>query len=197
MTAESTCGGGWNAPGGTRASSSTRATAWTFTPRAPYSLPPGAAATRSATSRCTRYTARAGAGREGVEEDRRGDVVRHVAGEHEVGSRERGQLHLEHVGLDDRDVRRRRVAGAQVRREVAVDLDGHESAGARGEQIRERAPPRADLDDGLGAGEAERVGDAAEHLPVAEEVLAEALARAREPGLVDVVGHLSSAARAR
>src|SRR5437867_1209695 len=50
-TADSTFGGGRKAPGGTRIASSTRQWSWTCTERLPYVLPPGAAATRSATSR--------------------------------------------------------------------------------------------------------------------------------------------------
>ncbi len=59
----STFGGGLNAPAGTAAISSAIATACTFTDRAPYVRDPGPAVSRSATSRCTKYTARSGRGR--------------------------------------------------------------------------------------------------------------------------------------
>ena len=49
-TAESTWGGGRNAPGGTVKASRASQESWVSTDRLPYVLPPGRAATRSATS---------------------------------------------------------------------------------------------------------------------------------------------------
>src|SRR5204862_3289384 len=57
-----TLGGGRNAPGATVNNFSTRATACTPTDSAPYVFPPGLAASRSATSACTRKTTRSGRG---------------------------------------------------------------------------------------------------------------------------------------
>jgi hypothetical protein len=105
-----------------------------------------------------------------MEEDGRGDVVRNVPGEHELAAAgDLGELGLEHIAFDDVDVWPVGVARAKERREVAVDLDGHHAAGARRQQVGERAAAGSDLDHRLRAAQVERVDDALQHLLVARK----------------------------
>ena len=77
---------------------------------------------------------------ERVKENRRRDVVRHVADEHVRPAGELAERHLEHVRLDDEHVGASRVALAQQRGERAIVLDRDRGARARSTSRSVSAP---------------------------------------------------------
>ncbi len=83
------------------------------------------------------------------------------------------KVHFQHIGLDDIEL----PVLAQPRGQVAVQLDHREPAQAFDQRLGQRRQPRADLHHGLPGlgrdGAHNRIDDAL----VAQEVLAEALAR--------------------
>ena len=85
----------------------------------------------------------------------------------------------------------------QVRREVAVDLDGDDPPGAFDKEVGEGPASGPDLDDGVGRRRRQRVGDALERLAVGEEVLPEAATRWRERTGRIAGGHRAPASAAR
>jgi hypothetical protein len=111
-----------------------------------------------------------------VKQNRRRDVVRHVADERILIARNGAQVDGQDICFDDFD---RRSIGKELAKnlgEGAVLFDLDQLAGARRKNLREASPPGSDLDDGLGAGELERIGDAFENASVGEEMLTEVLA---------------------
>ena len=145
-TAESTFGAGRNAPGGTTNRRSTRNAACSIT-RQP--------AVVGRAGRCRHavdhfplqhdvHVAQLRVVRREVEQQRRADVVRQVADDAQVAA-ERGEVELERVGLVQRQSCRRRERSREPGREVAVDLDGGDVAGARDQACRSarRGPDRS------------------------------------------------------
>src|SRR6185295_19722494 len=84
-----------------------------------------------------------------------------------------GEVDREDVALDDREPR----GAAQARREVAVDLDDGQRAGALEQRRRERAAPGTDLDERIARTRIDLEDDPLDDRRVDEEVLAEALPR--------------------
>ena len=72
------------------------------------------------------------------------------------------------------------IAVAQVRHEVAIELDRDDALRARRQQVGQRAAPRSDLDDDVVRRRRQRVRDALERGTIDEKVLAESLARVRQ-----------------
>jgi len=71
-----------------------------------------------------------------------------------------------------------REAVAQLRHDVAIDLDRVQMPYAFGERLRQRAQPRPDLHHRIIGLRPDRVEDTRDVYPIDQEVLAEAFARA-------------------
>ena len=89
------------------------------------------------------------------------------------GLSEGGEVDLEDVGLDDLDMFLRGEALAESGGEFAIEFDGDEARGARGEQLGDGGFAGTDFDDSAPGEIAERVGDATAGRGMDEEVLAE------------------------
>jgi hypothetical protein len=114
--------------------------------------------------------------RQQVEQDGAGDVVGQVAhhAQRPAGLRgQRREVHVQHVGLDHRQPGP--AAGAQSRRQVAVELDHRQRAGALQQRLRHRAESGADLHQRVAGTRLDGAHDAADHALVGQEVLAETL----------------------
>ena len=114
----------------------------------------------------------------------RGDVVRQIRDDDvrrsRAGSREHlARRHAEHIRFDDRDAGVGGETVAQAGDEVAVDLDRDDVPDTFGEHRREGAATRADLDHRIVVRQSGGIGDAIEDVRVGEEMLTEALLRAR------------------
>ena len=83
------------------------------------------------------------------------------------------KVHFQHIGFDHVEL----AVQAQAGRQVAVELDDGEAAQALDQRLRERGQARADLDHGLAGARVDGADDGVDDAAVAEEVLAEALAR--------------------
>jgi len=118
--------------------------------------------------------AKVGAYRQDLFHDRRGDVVRQVAGDDRRTPA--GEVGLQDVGADDFEIGGGGEFGAQVVGETGVDFDGDDAAGALNEFRSEGAAAGADFDDERLAPGAGRGGDALEDGAADQEVLAEFLA---------------------
>src|SRR4029079_16258084 len=64
----------------------------------------------------------------------------------------------------------------EARREIAIDLDRGQVRDPREQRARQRALPRADLDDAIVARRRDRIDDASQHPGVVQEMLSETLA---------------------
>ena len=104
-----------------------------------------------------------------VKEDRCRDVVRHVAGEEELGTGDLAEVHLEHVALDDFDVAGVAITVSQVRHEVSIQLDRNHALRAAHEQVGQCAAAGADLDDYVVRRRPECICDSVEHAAVDEK----------------------------
>ena len=94
-----------------------------------------------------------------VEQDRRRDVVGQVADDADRAAQalgERGEVDLQHVGLDHVEV----AAPAQPLGQVAVELDDGQRVAVRAQRDRHRAQARADLDQALARPRRDRPDDA-------------------------------------
>src|SRR6476469_8134216 len=110
-----------------------------------------------------------------MKQQRRADVVRQVADDAQPRSERReveseciGDVQLETVGLK---------TFPQPRREIAVDLDRRDAAGARDERVGQRGESRAYLDDVVAGLRIDRLDDSPGVVRVGKKMLAEALAR--------------------
>ena len=159
--ADWTFGGGRNAPGGSVSTRSTSAR-WPIRTRqhavvaACRARPPAGRRPPAAASASRRRAARpSSCSVEQLEQDRRGDVVGQVAGDANGRSALARREQLGDREIDARGNRPRRpctFGGARVAkrgREIAIDLDGDDRAGARGQRARQRAAARADLEERL------------------------------------------------
>jgi hypothetical protein len=115
---------------------------------------------------------------EAMKKDRRGNVVGQVADEADrFAMRERGKIHLEHVGVDDKELADAARLVAQRFDQVAVEFDRGQFPGAAQQGQGERAFAGSDLDDALSRLRRDRIDDAAQDAGVVQEMLAEALSR--------------------
>ncbi len=153
-------------------------------------LVPGAAANRSATSRCTITS---------IERDRR-HLVEQVAHERRrrrctggwrpASSRrrrrraDRSSRACIASASTTRDVRRRSATTSRrTGHDAAVDLDRGDVGAGLGERERQRAEPGADLDDVIAVADAGELGDPAHGVGVGDEVLAEIAPRGERGGV--------------
>ena len=86
---------------------------------------------------------------------------------------QRSEVHPQHVGLDDVELRVR----AQAHGQVAVQFDDGEPAQALDQGLGQRGQPGADLDHGVAWFGRYRLDDAVDDAAVAQKVLAETFAR--------------------
>ena len=149
---ESTLGAGQNTSRPTAPARRTSANQAALTEGTPYTLEPGGAASRSATSDCTITSPRSRDGQQGqqVQQHRHGDVVGQVGDQGGRGRAGHG-VDAHRVGEDDLAVRRlvRGVRRDRVREqsgEDRVDLDRHDAPGDREQGQGQRAQARPDLD---------------------------------------------------
>ena len=128
--------------------------------------------------------------RQQPEQQRRGDVVRQVAGDAQPPAaltRQGGEVELQRVRIVQHAARRVEAL-TQQRHEIAIDLDGIERAGLAREQLAgERTVSGSDLHQVLAGAGVKRAHDAGDHRRVVQEMLAEALtarrlARSRDAG---------------
>src|ERR1035437_5062560 len=115
------------------------------------------------------------AGREETQQNLRSDVVGQVA-DHVSGlasGYERIELHSQHIGLDDLDVRLLAELKAQLSGEGAIDFNRDKTMTSRGKDRRNSAVAWANLDHGALAEWAERVHDGGASSVVNQEVLSE------------------------
>ena len=186
-TAESTAGGGWNAPRPTRNSAFGPAGRGEHHGQAPVGLAAGRRddAIDDLLLQHEMHVGDGGARFEQVKEQRRRDVVRQVAADAKRRSAavQGGEVDVEHVGLVDDEFAGPCRALPQQPGEVAVDLDDLEALAALEEGQGQRAAPRADLDDAFAGLRVDRRDDSREDARVMQEMLAEALARADHPGV--------------
>lgn len=115
------------------------------------------------------------------EQNRRGDVVRQIAGDAEGSRPFSGEKsgRLEEIALDDRQAR---VGPFEVGCKVAVDFKSQHAVGPLEERTSERAAPRSDFDEDVGG---QRI-DGTNHFGHPgrfEEMLPEPLARKGEATL--------------
>ena len=191
ITADSTAGGGRNAPGGTTSSGVISAHCCQKIDSAPYSRPPGCAVRRSATSRWSIRTAASSAARASKRRARIGlDALYgrlpttstrpagagRSAPELLVGEAARVGQPDSTRAASDRSARRL----GQPRLERGIDLEGDQASGARGEGPRQGARAGADLAHDVARGRADGLDDALRHAGIGEEVLAERAAPAAE-----------------
>ena len=118
--------------------------------------------------------------RSDVKQQRRGDVVRQVADDAQAAAAhacQRREIELQRVGLVQLERLRRAPARAQLRGEIAVDLDGVERARLADQPLGQRAAAGTDLDQRLVGLRRDLAHDAVEHAAVVQEMLAEPLAR--------------------
>ena len=113
--------------------------------------------------------------RQQVEQDRRGDVVGQVADHPQrraCGVGQRGEVDLQHVGLDYLHP----FALAPARGQVAVELDHRQRAAALEQRLGQRAQAGPDLDQRLAGPRRDGPHDGVDHGRIGQEMLAEALA---------------------
>lgn len=120
-----------------------------------------------------------------MEQDRRGDVVRDVAGDLELTrpSGEFGQVQFQDIGKDDLH----RFAGKGLLHpgdHPLVQVHDHQPSGQRGKLECQRPFARTDLQDRIRRSGAEGGHDLMGGVPVAQEVLAEGSAGAQRGGSV-------------
>ena len=186
---------GPSAPAGTRrreapAAARRRRMCRCRTLRTPYSVVPGAAISRSATSRCSITSHRRAAARRRcsstqLEQDRRRDVVGQVAGDAQrtpapgrrraSASRTRSGVDVEEIAFDDREVRRRRRLAARPRGRGRSRT--RRRAGARAASGRVSAPRPGPISRNVSSGCGSIARDDLVDPRRLEEVLAEPLAR--------------------
>ena len=116
-------------------------------------------------------------------QDRRRDVVGQVANQNcrRTRTQERGEVHRQHVGFDDVDLRQRRELRAQPLSEISIHLDQPDFVGALDKQLRQGPQAGTDLDDAFGVW-AGKPHDALGNLRIGEEVLPEPLPRVPADG---------------
>src|SRR5690606_22156533 len=90
------------------------------------------------------------------------------------------QLHIQYIRLHNGDVRPAGIPVLQVRRQIAVQLDGQEPGGSLHENVGERAATGTHLYDAPGLARAHELHDALTGSLIHEEVLPQPLARPRE-----------------
>lgn len=110
-----------------------------------------------------------------VQQDVRGEVVGQVADDEQLFVRpgERREIDIEDVAFDDFDIALRCEAVAEAWGQVAVEFDGDEAFGVRGEQFGDGGFAGADFDDGAAGDVAEGIDNALASRGADEEVLAE------------------------
>src|SRR5258708_30875956 len=109
-----------------------------------------------------------------MEEQRRADVVRQVADDAQVGPKRR-EVEFERVAFVETQFLRR-VRLAQPARQVAIDFDCRDMAGARDQAPRDRGQARADFDDVVARPRVDGLLDACNVMRIGEKILAESLA---------------------
>ena len=119
-----------------------------------------------------------------MEEDGRGDVVRHVAHQDEWTGGELSERHAQDVGLGDQHVVAPGISLAKQLSERPVVFNRDEPSSALNQNIRQRTATRPDLEHRLVPGEMQRVRDATEDATVREKMLSKTLARGREAPVV-------------
>src|SRR5687768_15867767 len=100
-----------------------------------------------------------------------GYVIGNVAGYDVWTACDCGEIDLEHILLDDRDVGRGRITLAQSGRECPVDFDRGERIGIRREKICERPPSRPDFDDSVACFRGDGASYGVEHALVVQKML--------------------------
>ena len=139
---------------------------------------PATAKKRSATSRCTitHQAVELGRAIEALDDERRGDVVRQVRDELVRRRLERGEVEVQDVApVERRCSGCSRSSGSSA----PVDLDGVDVRDPVGEEAREDAEARADLEHDVVGLELGEPPDHAEDVVVDQEVLAERLLAGR------------------
>ena len=114
-----------------------------------------------------------------VENDRRRDVIRHVARKYERTASDVAKRHFENVALDDLHIVTPSISCAEMRHEITIEFDGNEPARSFYETVSEGSAPRPDLDDSARTDVTQCLDDCIENTRVLEEVLSEALSRTR------------------
>ena len=109
-----------------------------------------------------------------VEQDRRGDVVGQVAdqADRRTGG-QRGEVHLQHVAVDDAQLAHACGHGRQRADQVAVELDHGQRAVAAQQWQGDRALAGADLDQAFARCQVHGLDDALDIGALVQEVLSQ------------------------
>lgn len=129
-----------------------------------------------------------------MEQDVRGEVVGQIADYEEffVWLRERGEVDVEDVALDDFDMGLGSEAFAEAGREVAVKLNRDKARGTRSEQLGDGGFAGSDFNDGTLGEIAESVDDGVTGRGADKEILSEFGFAAGRDGRCSLFGGLAS-----